>query len=45
VNSPLDVKENYEHAHDFVLHLSRLFDLGEFVLSVYDSCFVPRTLV
>jgi hypothetical protein len=25
VNNPLDVKESYEHALDFALHLSRLF--------------------
>jgi hypothetical protein len=25
VNNPLDVKENYEHALNFVLHLTRLF--------------------
>jgi hypothetical protein len=25
VNNPFDVKENYEHALDFVLHLSRIF--------------------
>jgi hypothetical protein len=45
VNNPFDVKENDEHATDFALHLSRLFGLGEFELSVYGSCFLPRTFV
>jgi hypothetical protein len=29
VNNPLDVKENDEHALEFVLHLSRFFGLSE----------------
>jgi hypothetical protein len=33
VNNPFDVKENYEYAFDFALHLSRLFRLGVFGLS------------
>jgi hypothetical protein len=28
VNSPLDLKENYEHALDFALHLFRLFSVS-----------------
>jgi hypothetical protein len=28
VNNPLDVQENYEHALDFALHLSRLFSVS-----------------
>jgi hypothetical protein len=32
MSNPLDVKVNDEHASDFVLHLSRLFDLSEFGL-------------
>jgi hypothetical protein len=35
VNDPLYVKENYEHALDSSLHLSRFFGLGEFGLTVY----------
>jgi hypothetical protein len=45
VNNPIDVKENYEHALGFALHLSRLFGLGEFGLSMYGSCFSPQMLV
>jgi hypothetical protein len=46
VNKLLDVKENDEHALGFALHLSRLsFCLGKVRLSVYGSCFLPRTLV
>jgi hypothetical protein len=46
VNNTLDIKENDEHTLDFVLHLPRLFfGLGEFGLSVYGSCFLPRTFV
>jgi hypothetical protein len=40
-NHPLDVKENDE----FALGLTRLFGLSKFVLSVYGSRFLPRTLV
>jgi hypothetical protein len=46
VNNPLDGKENDEHALGFALHLSSLFfGLNEFGLSVYGSCFLPRTFV
>jgi hypothetical protein len=41
VNNVLDVKRNDELALDFALHLSRIFRLGEFGLSVYGSCFLP----
>jgi hypothetical protein len=44
MNNLLVAKENYEHALDFALHLSHLFG-REFGLSVYGSCFLPRTLV
>jgi hypothetical protein len=45
VNNPHNVEENDEHALEFALHLSRLFGLREFGLSVYGSCFLPRMLV
>jgi hypothetical protein len=45
VNISLDIKENYEYALEFALHLSRFFGLSEFALSLYGSCFLPRKLV
>jgi hypothetical protein len=45
VKNPTEVKDDYEHALDFALHLSRFFGLSEFGLSVYGSCLLPRTLV
>jgi hypothetical protein len=44
INS-LHVKENYEHALDFALHLSRYFGLSKLGRSVYGSCPLSRTLV
>jgi hypothetical protein len=42
MNNPLDVKENYEHALGFALHLSRIFfGLWEFGHSMHGSCFLP----
>jgi hypothetical protein len=41
VNSPFDVKENYEYVLDFGFHLSPFFSLGEFGLfHLADCCFV-----
>jgi hypothetical protein len=45
VDTPFDTKENYEYALVFALHLSHLFGLGEFGLSVCGSCFLLRTLI
>jgi hypothetical protein len=46
VNNRFDVKENYEHALEFALHLSGLsFGVSEFGPSGYGSCFLPETLV
>jgi hypothetical protein len=45
INNSLDVKENYEHALEFALHLSHLFSLGEFGPSMYGSCCLVKMLV
>jgi hypothetical protein len=45
VNNPLHAKENYKYALDFALHMSRVFGLVKFVLSVYGSSSLPRTPV
>jgi hypothetical protein len=41
VSNPIDIKESDEHALDSALHLSCLFGLGKFGLSMYSSCFHP----
>jgi hypothetical protein len=45
VNDPLHIKENYEQALEFSLHLSLFFGLSEFGISVNGSCFLPQMLV
>jgi hypothetical protein len=45
VNNLVHVKDDDEHALDFALPCLAYFGLGEFELSVYGSCFLPRTLV
>jgi hypothetical protein len=44
VNNLLDVKENYDHALDLALHLSRLFSvpLRLDFKTTYGLCFLPR---
>jgi hypothetical protein len=42
----LGAEENVEHSLDFFFFTYLAFSrLGEFELSVYGSCFLPRTLV
>jgi hypothetical protein len=46
LDNPLNVKDNYEHALDFALHLSRLVSVSVTLeFSIGRSCLLPQTLV